>query len=378
MSKQIRCFMGRRKTNLRPRERKNRNLPAFDSTLKPSRTDIPLPVRSGEYWYLPKKIGTRLYQKSAIGKLCDDGGILLNNEEVMFCHWHRHVPLPSETWYDDQFQNNPDFLHNSILFEYIRGGGVQLVPAENYHEWTGVTPSNHTQYLKWRKDQNPKEDPPESQVKWVKSSSNIDWYLIREWVQECNKSSTWPELYVIDDEFDVTMYLIAFVNPKGDLQTWNSMSNESKNVIIDAIDKLELTDNGAFLRIDNWPLQQIGLQHASGVYLRSEELSYLMHITGKESSFDDVVYSELINRGLLIRPGFKYGSLWRAYDKSMKETHAEWLIQPDNLSPKTWESLCLSVRLAEGVNKTWTLAFNNEEIKFLGIKRILPDKKLEF
>ena len=81
----------------------------------------------------------------------------------------------------------------------------------------------------------------------------------------------------------------------------------------------------------------------------------------------------------MIRPGFKYGTKWRVYDQSMKETHADWLIQPPENAPLNLESLCLSVRLAEGVNKLWTQVIkSNEDCKFIGIKRILPDKKLIF
>lgn len=378
MPKQIGILMGRRKPNLRPRERKNRNLPAFDNTLKPSRDDLPKPKKSGDLYYLPKKIGTRLYQKSALGKLCDDGGILLNSEEVMFCHWHRHVPLPSNMWYDDQCKKNTDFLHKSILFQHIREGGVQLVPVENSEEWTQISPSEHTQYLKWRKDQNPKEDYPESQVIWVRSSNKIDWKIIEKWVDECQKTSTWPELYVIDDEFDVTMYLLKPVNPNGDLYTWQDLSDDNKKWIADALTKIEGYEQGVFIRTNEWPLTQLGLQHASGVFLRDEELNFLLQVSGVNSDIEDRIFSDLISRGLLIRPGFKYGTLWRAYDKDMKETHAEWLIQPESLSPKTWESLCLSIRLAEGVNKTWTLAIDTEKIKYLGMKRILPDKVLQF
>ena len=43
----------------------------------------------------------------------------------------------------------------------------------------------------------------------------------------------------------------------------------------------------------------------------------------------------------------------------MKETHADWLVQPPKNAPINLESLCLSVRLAEGVNKLWTQVIKN-------------------
>ena len=39
-------------------------------------------------WFIATPLSNRLYQKSAIGKPVD-GGIVLTEEEAMFCHWHR-------------------------------------------------------------------------------------------------------------------------------------------------------------------------------------------------------------------------------------------------------------------------------------------------
>ena len=42
------------------------------------------------------------------------------------------------------------------------------------------------------------------------------------------------------------------------------------------------------------------------------------------------IYQNLVSRGFS-RPGFKYGAKWRVYDHSMKETHADWLVQPPKM-----------------------------------------------
>ena len=58
----------------------------------------PYPIPHTDGWFIPSPLSNRLYQKSALGKPLD-GGITLTDEEVMFCHWHRHVPL-EEGWVD--------------------------------------------------------------------------------------------------------------------------------------------------------------------------------------------------------------------------------------------------------------------------------------
>ena len=379
MCKQFGKTMGRGKHNLKPRPRPKRNLPAFDQTLKPSRSDLPNPVERDGYWYVPKKLGSRLHQKSSLGILVEDGGILLNSEEVMFCHWHRHVPLPSDEWFDRQIEQDNDFLHRSILFEYIRGGGVQLVPVSNTKLWDNK-PSKHSHFLKWRKDQNPIMEPPESQVMWARTNSPIDWLQILEWVNDCFSSNTFPELYIIDDEFDVTMYLLKCISPVGKLDSWQDLSDKVRENLATLIGKIEYSDDVGYLRTTNWSWEQIGVPHASGIFFNTEEIQYLKELLeGNHNSNESSIYNILVSRGLLVRPGFKYGTKWRVYDKSMTETHADWLIQPPENAPTNLESLCLSVRLAEGVNKLWTqIIHDSSSFNFIGVKRILPDKKLEF
>ena len=101
-----------------------------------------------------------------------------------------------------------------------------------------------------------------------------------------------------------------------------------------------------------WPLPAIGLPHFSGRYLRGEEYRAIM---GEERP-EDVLYAELLSKGLLLRPGFKYGCRWRAYEEGIEVAHAPWLVQPEGDAPKNWEEVCLAVRLAEGVNKRWICA----------------------
>ena len=86
---------------------------------------------------------------------------------------------------------------------------------------------------------------------------------------------------------------------------------------------------------------------------------------------DEGLYAVVDNAGLLLRPGFKYGCRWRAYEEDIEVAHAPWLIQPENEAPSTWEEVCLAVRLAEGVNKRWLCARSNVPgHSFLNIKRV--------
>ena len=75
-----------------------------------------------------------------------------------------------------------------------------------------------------------------------------------------------------------------------------------------------------------------------------------------------------------MRPGFKYGCRWRVYSTSVEEDHAPWLMQMEQDAPSNWEGVCLSVRLAEGVNKGWVIAIKRSCWNFLVISRHLPGR----
>ena len=95
---------------------------------------------------------------------------------------------------------------------------------------------------------------------------------------------------------------------------------------------------GVFLPVgQDWPLPSIGLPHFSGRYLRTEEWHYLQN----PSSRTDGLFAALVEAGLLLRPGFKYGCRWRAYEDDIEVAHAPWLIQPRSEAPDNWEEVCL-------------------------------------
>ena len=94
-----------------------------------------------------------------------------------------------------------------------------------------------------------------------------------------------------------------------------------------------------------------------------------------EPTSDSLLMHDLLGRGLLLRPGFKYGCRWRAYDGDLNDSHAPWLIQPKHEAAVTWEGVCLSVRLAEGVHKQWVCAISDDlGWNYLRIQRWLPGK----
>jgi hypothetical protein len=286
----------------------------------------PPPQPHDDGWFIPAPISNRLYQKSALGKPIE-GGIILTDEEVMFCHWHRHIPLPEE-WVDERLKEDADFAHRAVAFDVVRNAGEKVVPSGE-------------RWLRWSRESHPSKGGPEAEVRWARTRDNLDISELLDWAKSLSDEGMLGELAIVDDEMDVTMYRLSLIEPRGNLTPATS---------------------------DEHPL--LGVEHLSRKFLRKDELDWINGISNPVTD----LFDELNTRGLLMRPGFKYGCRWRVYSTPVDVDHAPWLMQMEQDSPQNWEGVCLSVRLAEGVNKGWVVALDRGGWNFLLISRHLPGR----
>ena len=286
----------------------------------------PTPEKRDDGWFIPDPTAGRLHQKSALGNPTQ-GGIIISDIELMFCHWHRHIPLP-DMWLESKLQSNPDFVYEVVAFDVIRSSGDKVCNVDG-------------RWMVWRREENPKSHQPMSEVKWFKSKSNFEIPEILKWVSSNAEKDLYSDIAIVDDEMDVTIFRLQMIDPTGDLTPATR---------------------------EEHPL--LGIEHLSRVFLRQEEIDWL---NNSEDEVSDL-FGELNSRGLLVRPGFKYGCRWRVYSTPVEDDHAPWLMQLSSESPKNWEGVCLSVRLAEGVNKNWVIAIKSGIWQFLNFRRHLPGR----
>ena len=312
---------GGRKSKPRVRNKRPIGLKNADS---PSRK-IPVPGKLENGWFVKEPVASRLYQKSAIG-VPTEGGIIINDEELMFCHWHRHLPLP-ENWLENKLNSEPDFVHQIVAYDTIRSSGDKLVSKDGV--W----------YL-WNREHHPSNSMHTSEVKWFRSKDTFDLDSIIDWTIGLEDSVN-SDIAIVDEEMDVTMYRVSVVDPKGELIPSTK---------------------------DNHP--NLGVEHLSRVFYRDDEIDWM---NDSQSSVTEL-FSELNSRGLLVRPGFKYGCRWRVYSTPIEQDHAPWLMQMSDDVSSNWEGVCLSVRLAEGVNKSWVIAFKRDGWNFIQFRRHLPGR----
>ncbi len=354
---------GAGKQKAKPRRRSHRPLRNLENDPMAPQTPLPTPEWDGEGWAIPPSLASRFHQKSALGKIVSGGNLRLNAVEVMFCHWHRHLPLPSDNWIETQLGENPHFIHEAVILEAIRDSGEKIVLNCNLFEQHNTKLVNGSWGMHWVRDKHPSRDQPAGQVRWARTNEKVDWNELCKWAIEVKKAGQIPEFLVIDGEFEVTTYEINLAQPRGKLPIPSSLSSEDWKGITESLKSATPTNNGIFISKDNnWPLETIGIQQMGGRWLYPEEVNLLKSITeSKTPSNIGGLLHELLERGLLVRPGFKYGCRWRIYEEEMSGNHAPWLLSPILEAAETWEGACLASRLASAVHKTWICAIPNPE-----------------
>lgn len=362
--------MGRQTRKYNPRVRTKRPIGLYTDDDQSPTKPHPMPEENNGKWFLPNPIGARLYQKSGLGVVVKDG-ILLEPIEVLFCHWNRHVPL-DEMWVSKILAEDKDFIAKSVIFDVSRSGGEIVIPVANLVDEKF---SSATFALKWARNESHFKGKPISHIRWFWASEIVDWQNLQNWVDEVIEFNCTPEVFVIDDEMDITMYRLGYEDLVGNQGNWSDLSDADISVLSKLIDNRIETESGCFIdNADAWPLPGIGVEHLSGINLRFEEIEWLL---GKLNSHPEPtsLFSHLVDAGCVLRPGFKYGCKWRVYDDEVAKSHAPWLLQPLGEAPQSWENMCLSVRLAEGVHKRWICGINdNNDWRFLNVKRWLPGR----
>ncbi len=85
------------------------------------------------------------------------------------------------------------------------------------------------------------------------------------------------------------------------------------------------------------------------------------------------VYGDLRSTGLIVKTGFKFGTHFRVYRKSMEKEHAPFLIHAmPNDGDTTWPEVSRGIRLAHSVKKNMVFALVGEKMTYFALGRMRP------
>lgn len=113
--------------------------------------------------------------------------------------------------------------------------------------------------------------------------------------------------------------------------------------------------------------------------------NFLKYAEEKERNFHAryIVYSDLRERGFLVKTGLKFGCDFRVYDRGVKvkkgpkaaHEHTKWVVHaiPEEFSC-SFPELSRAVRLAQNIRSEmiWAVVDNENDVTYFSIKRITP------
>lgn len=302
----------------------------------------------------------RLWEKSAIGRRLDNGGLHLLPEEVIFCYHHRHQTLPTEEWIQVNLNLDSDLEARFLILEALRVPGNLIILTKHRHcsKWQ-ISPNSWA--LRWHKESHPDNSEPTAEIRWHYSSEKIDWTELLNWTTAVINNHRIPEVLVIDDEGSIVTYELSISEPQGSL-----------SFDIDSFSECITDSERNWYSLDKWEFNHVGIPTRWGHRLNPSET---ILIETDNVSITSTVHLDLLSRGLALRSGFKYGTHWRAYSGPVGKDHAPYLIDTPDNAPKTWAKACLSARLAAGVNKNLLIAIEDDQIRYLQLERPPSDRR---
>lgn len=158
----------------------------------------------------------------------------------------------------------------------------------------------------------------------------------------------------VDEDGDITYYSITQVPMSG------KNENQFTNISLEKIGSRALSSPDG---IPNWMGYNLG-----GIKALSYHETLLIEGNhSEEPAFK--VYLYLVQHGLIVKSGFKYGCNFRAYTESIN-SHSDFLVQvfPNQME---WYEVSRAVRVANSVRKDMIFPIQeNGELKFIKVKRV--------
>jgi tRNA-intron endonuclease len=241
----------------------------------------------------------------------------------------------------------------------------------------------------------PNKVPSKYWVLAISERGEFDISKLNELVEKVKHNKKDLLLAVVDEEGDITYYRTKMVQPQG------MVSSDAKGVVAEALllrDRVLVLDECEAQMLHN--IEFFGKLVGSALHLSLMETAFLLDrglikvrsaTTGKfitsailkreakkaQPDFDLrlQVYSNLKEKGILVKTGFKYGSHFRAYTGDPETNHAKYLVHsiPGDYVGM-WAEISRAVRLAHGVKKEILLArpSSPKDVEYLRLRRVRP------
>lgn len=333
--------------------------------------------------------GSRLYTRGNFGYPRSGGGVDLDLIEAVYLLEGRRLEVLSDgkaMLFEELFRHasaeSDGFDIKYLVYRDLRNRGF-IVKFETGDYDISVFPRGKTM----------SNSRPEFMVRAVSERTAVD---ISKSVREASYVSEKKKklLYgVVDEEGDLTYYTLSLRDPSGKVYPEPISGKPVGHLISDRV--------LIFDRSHSEALRDYGYYGKSMVEALQLSLIESIHLVGKGKltvldqndqplGFDDLmdvgesvqnefrirymVYSDLRERGLVVKTGFKYGTHFRVYQTSPDDSHARYLVHAVTESDiRMWPEISRTVRLSGGVKKEILFGLvRKNEVEYLEFKWFKP------
>ena len=333
-----------------------------------------------------QKLGSQLYNKGNYGYPLSGGGLELDLIEATYLvEAKRLVVKNKKEDVDFKFL----FTYSSKIFKEFdvkyavyrdireRGFVIKLFPEKFdmaiYPR--GKTPSNSS---------------PEFYLCSVSERSSSEFNSFKEILNDSSNFGKRLLYGVVDEEGDITYYEMFRKDPDGKIL--NKIDGSISGILLH--DKVFVFDESEYQILRK---SFYGKAMVNGLQLSLVEAYYLMKMgclnvfsldnkmidikeffkfaedSQEEFGLRSQTYEDMRNKGLVVKSGFKYGTHFRAYEKSPDDIHAKYLVHAlseDNVGK--WPEISRAVRLAGGVKKDILFCIVSDTIEYVEFKWFRP------
>lgn len=238
-------------------------------------------------------------------------------------------------------------------------------------------------FLVWERGQ----APPSAGPAWLAGAINerapVEVQRIQNWLTEAREEHATLVLFVVDEEGDLTHYMVTETDPQGSAPAF-PQSGRIEGVLLR--DRVMVWDEKQAQSLRE--IRFMGRSVPGGLQLSLVEAAALIQAgvldcpgfqeqaTAAEPdlALRTRAYQDLAARGLWVKTGYKFGAHFRAYDAHPETSHAPWLV--DAVGPDwkaTWPQISRAVRLAHSVRKRFLLSIvDGQRVQHIMIERLRP------
>ena len=312
--------------------------------------------------------GSRLYGRGNYGYPRRGGGVDLDLIEAVYLLESRRLDVRredgSEVFYPELFRHAAGIVEGFdikyAVFRDLRGRGL-LCKFESGDYDISVFPVGR----------NMANSRPEYMVRAVSERNPVDVREFLRGARDTDERSRFLMYGVVDEDGDVVYYTVSVKDPSGRIYPEPMDGRPEGYLIRDRVFVFERSHWDAL-----WDYGFYGTSYAEALQLSLLEAAHLvgkgrlvvMDRDDSRMDFDRImnvgssmqkdfrtrylVYADMRSRGLVMKTGFKFGTHFRAYEQSLDDAHARYLVHAvadDGL--RFWPDISRTVRLSVGVKK---------------------------